>query len=360
MEKSVNHKLSRREAILLTGASVGAIAIGNSFLTPTAEAASTPDAQMKALLDELASFDAPPIEKQTPFNARNNPTIANAVMGILSKRGKPTVEAVGDVSHRLIPGPAGDLLVRIYQPKGSGSFPVLVYFHGGGWVIANLDTYDASCRALTNAANCIVVSVAYRQAPEAKFPAAAEDAYAATQWVMTSAGQIKGDPRRVAIGGESAGGNLAAVTCLMARDRGGKLPVHQMLVYPVTNYAFDTQSYQENANAKPLNRAMMQWFWGYYLRNEADGQNPYASPLRGNLRGLPAATVITADIDPLRSDGQAYAQKLRQAGVNVKSTNYTGVTHEFFGTGAVVDKAKQAVSESAAGLRTAFAGKTAR
>ncbi|MCY7272784.1 MAG: alpha/beta hydrolase fold domain-containing protein, partial [Phormidesmis sp. CAN_BIN44] len=142
----MNHKLSRREAILLTGASVGALAVGNSFLTQTAEAASTPDAQTKALLDELASFDAPPIEKQTPFNARNNPTIANAVMGILSKRGKPTVEAVGDVSHRLIPSPAGDLLVRIYQPKGSGSFPVLVYFHGGGWVIANLDTYDASCR----------------------------------------------------------------------------------------------------------------------------------------------------------------------------------------------------------------------
>lgn len=275
----------------------------------------------------------------------------------LPSRVKPAVEAVGDVSHQLIPGPDGELLVRIYRPKGNGPFPTLVYFHGGGWVIANLDVYDASCRALTNAANCMVVSVAYRQAPEHKFPAAAEDAYAATQWVLTNAARIKGDPKRVAVGGESAGGNLATVTCLMARDRKGKMPVHQMLVYPVTNYAFDTPSYQENANAKPLNQAMMKWFWGHYLSNAADGQNPYASPLRANLRGLPSATVITAEIDPLRSEGQAYAQRLREAGNAVKATNYTGVTHEFFGTGAVVNKAKQAVNEAAAGLRAGFVSK---
>lgn len=360
LNKQMNHELSRRKFVLLTGAGAAAIALSNTLLTETAEAASTPNAQMKAVLDELASFEAPPIEQQSPFNARNNPTIANAVMGLLAKRGRPAVEAVGDVSHRLIPGPEGDLLVRIYRPRGNGPFPVLVYFHGGGWVIANLDTYDGSCRALTNAANCVVVSVAYRQAPESKFPAAAEDAYAATQWVMTNAAQIKGDPRRVAVGGESAGGNLAAVTCLMARDRKGKLPVHQMLVYPVTNYAFDTPSYRENANAKPLSQAMMKWFWSYYLKNAADGQNPYASPLRGNLSGLPPATLITADIDPLRSEGQAYAQKLQAAGVAVKATNYTGVTHEFFGTGAVVDKAKQAVSEAAAGLRAGFAGRPVR
>ena len=356
----MNQELSRRKFVLLTGAGAAAIALGSPLLTETADAASTPDAQMKAVLDELGTLKAPPLEQQSPFNARNNPTIADAVTGLLAKRGKPAIEAVGDVSHKLIPGPEGDLLIRIYQPKGSGPFPVLVYFHGGGWVIANLDTYDASCRALTNAANCLVVSVAYRQAPESKFPAAAEDAYAATQWVMTNAAQIKGDPQRVAVGGESAGGNLAAVTCLMARDRKGKLPLHQMLVYPVTNYAFDTPSYQENANAKPLNQAMMKWFWRYYLRSAADGQNPYASPLRGNLSGLPPATVITADIDPLRSDGQAYAQKLQAAGVAVKATNYTNVTHEFFGTGAVVNEAKQAVSEAATGLRAAFAGKAPR
>ena len=354
----MNQEISRRKFVLLTGAGATALGLGSPLLSKTALSAGAPDAQMKAVLDELAAFEAPPIEKQSPFNARNNPTLASAVMGLLAKQGKPAVEMVQDVSHQLIPRPEGDILARIYRPKGNGPFPVLVYFHGGGWVIANLDTYDASCRALTNAANCIVVSVAYRQAPEYKFPAAVEDAYAATQWVLSNTATIKGDPKRVAVGGESAGGNLAAVTCLMARDRKGRMPLHQMLIYPVTNYAFDTPSYRENANAKPLNQAMMQWFWGYYLRNEADGQNPYASPLRANLRGLPSATVITAEIDPLRREGQAYAQRLREAGCSVRATNYLGVTHEFFGAGAVIDKAKQAVNEAAAELRAKFAGRT--
>lgn len=351
----MSHKLSRRDFVVLAGAGGAAIALGSPLLSKSAEAASTPDAQMKAVLDELAAFNAPPSEQLSPENARNNPTAADAVMGVLAKQGKPAVEMVGDVSHQLIPGPGGDLLARLYLPQGSGPFPVLVYFHGGGWVIANLDTYDASCRALTKAANCMVVSVAYRQAPEHKFPAAAEDAYAATQWVMANAAQLKGDPRRVAVGGESAGGNLAAVTCLMARDRRGKMPVHQMLIYPVTNYAFDTPSYQENANAKPLNKAMMQWFWGHYLKNESDGNNPYASPLKAeSLRGLPPATVVTADIDPLRDEGQAYAQRLREANVAVRATNYAKVTHEFFGMGAVVNKARQAVQAAATGLRSSF------
>jgi acetyl esterase len=174
-------------------------------------------------------------------------------------------------------------------------------------------------------------------------------------WVMTNAAKLKGDPSRVAVGGESAGGNLAAVTCLMARDRKGKMPVHQMLIYPVTNYAFDTLSYQENANAKPLNKAMMQWFWGHYLNNESDGNNPYASPLKAeSLLRLPPATVITADIDPLRDEGRAYAQRLQEAKIAVRATNYPNVTHEFFGMGAVVDKAKQAVQEAATGLRSSF------
>jgi len=351
----MNHKVSRREFVMLAGAGSAALALGIPLSTREAEAASAPDVQMKAVLDQLAAFKAPPIEQLSPENARNNPTATDAVVAVLAKQGRPAVEMVGDISHQLIPGPGGDLLARIYRPPGPGPFPVLVYFHGGGWVIANLDTYDSSCRALTKAANCMVVSVAYRLAPEHKFPAAAEDAYAATQWVMTNAAQLKGDPRRVAVGGESAGGNLAAVTCLMARDRKGKMPVHQMLIYPVTNYAFNTPSYQENANAKPLNKAAMQWFWGHYLNNPADGNNPYASPLRAeSLRGLPPATLITADIDPLRSDGQAYAQRLREAGVAVRATNYTGVTHEFFGMGSVVNKAKQAVSEAASGLRSGF------
>jgi acetyl esterase len=351
----VNYKISRRDLMVLAGAGGTAITLGNPFTTNSAEAASTPTAQMKAVLDELAAFNAPPLNKLSPENARNLPSAADAVIGVLAKQGKPAVEMVGDISHQLIPGPAGDLLARVYQPKGAKTFPVLVYFHGGGWVIANLGTYDASCRALANAANCIVVSVAYRQAPEHKFPAATEDAYAALQWVMANAAKFNGDPLRVAMGGESAGGNLAAVSCLMARDRQGKMPVHQMLIYPITNYAFDTPSYQENANASPLNKAGMQWFWSQYLNNAADGSNPYASPLRAeNLRGLPPTTVITADIDPLRSEGQTYAQRLKDDGVTVTATNYTSVTHEFFGMGSVVNKAKQAVNEAALGLRSGF------
>ena len=353
----MNHKISRRNFALLTGTGVTAMALGSPSVIELVEAATTPEAQMKAVLDELAAFNAPPISKLSPENARNNPTATDAVIGVLAKQGKPALEMVADISHQLIPSPAGDLLARVYLPQGKGPFPVLVYFHGGGWVIANLDTYDASCRALTNTARCMVVSVAYRQAPEHKFPAAAEDAYAALQWVMTNAAQLKGDPRRVAVGGESAGGNLAAVTCLMARDRQGKMPVHQMLIYPITNYAFDTPSYQEiGTNPKvPLDRPGMEWFWDKYLKNPADGSNPYASPLRAkSLKGLPPATVITADIDPLRSEGQAYAQRLRTEGVSVKAINYTNVTHEFFGMGAVVNKATQAVQQAADGLRSGF------
>ncbi|WP_287130273.1 alpha/beta hydrolase [Candidatus Cyanaurora vandensis] len=341
-------QLTRRDFVMF-GLTAAALHQGAKAAT------ATPDSQMSAVLNELATFGSPPLEKLSPLNARNSPTPANAVQSLLSKQSKPIVEPVAKVSHILIPGPMGDLLARVYQPQGTGPFPVLVYFHGGGWVIATLDTYDSSCRALTNAAGCVVVSVAYRQAPEAKFPAAPEDAYAAIQWVMNNTGRVGGDPQRVAVGGESAGGNLAAVTCLMARDRGGKMPVHQLLVYPVTNYAFDTPSYQESAQAKPLNAAMMRWFWGYYLANEAEGRNPYASPLRAtNFRGLPNATLITAQIDPLRSEGQAYGQKLREVGLTVKAVNYEGVAHEFFGMGAVVDKARAAVTEAAAGLRTGF------
>jgi len=326
----------------------------NVVTTPAAQAAA-PDAQMQMVLDQLMALEPPKIIDMTPFNNRQMSPLMLAVLAEVSERGLPPLEAVGDISHLLIPGPGGQLLIRIYTPRGAGPFPGLVYFHGGGWVIANLDTYDPSCRALCNAANCVVVSVAYRQAPEWKFPAAHEDAYAGLMWVMNNAARLAIDPAKIAVAGESAGGNLAAATTLMARDRGAKQPVHQLLVYPITNYAFDTSSYQENANAKPLDKPTMQWFFEQYLRRASDGTNPYVSPLRApNLRGLPSATVILAQIDPLRSEGEAYAGRLREAGVSVKSTIYEGVTHEFFTMSAVIDKAKQAVAEAAAGLKSAF------
>lgn len=273
---------------------------------------------------------------------------------------KPMPQPVGQIAHQLIPGQGGDILARIFTPKGDGPFPVIVYFHGGGWVIANLEVYEPSCRALCNEAEAIVVSVAYRQAPEHKYPAAADDAHAAVQWVMNNARQLNGDSSRVAVAGESAGGNLAAVACLRARDEGGRMPVAQLLVYPVTDASMNTPSYTEQANAKPLNAAMMQWFWKHYLKDESQGREPYASPMMaGNLAGLPPAIVITAELDPLRDEGEAYARRLADAGVSVDMRRFDGVTHEFFGLAGAVSKATEAVTEAANGLKKVWSTRSA-
>ena len=321
------------------------------------------DSDAQAVLDQYAKFNAPAIETLSPENARNNPTLKNAVEEMTAESftaravsiAKPMPQPVARISHQLIPGTGGDILARIYIPKGDGNFPVLVYFHGGGWVIANLDVYEPSCRALCNAAECIVVSVAYRQAPEYKYPAAVEDAYAALQWVMQNAQVLGGDPARVAVGGESAGGNLATVACLKARDEGGLMPVAQLLIYPVTDARMNTPSYQEQADAKPLNTAMMPWFWKHYLANESQKSEPYASPmLAQSLSGLPPAIVITAESDPLRDEGEAYARRLAAEGVSVTSRRFDGVMHEFFGLAGVVDKATEAVQEAADGLKRVF------
>lgn len=318
-----------------------------------------PNAQMKSVLDSYAQLGPLPVESLSPFNARQLPTLDRAVIKLVSQSAlerltTPAIQTVAKVEHILIPGPDGDLLARVYTPQGQGPFPVLIYFHGGGWVIANLDVYDSSCRALTQQSESIVVSVAYRQAPENTFPAAAEDAYAATQWIMTHANEIGGDPARVAITGESAGGNLATVACLMTRDRGGVMPAHQLLVYPITNMEEESSTYAEFADAKPLNSAMMRWFKKYYLGDTGDAGNPYVSPLKADVSGLPSATVITAEIDPLRAEGEAYGEKLKAAGIPTTVTRYNGVTHEFFSLPVVVDEAKNAVRQASAELKDAF------
>lgn len=360
--------LSRRTFVKLAGAGATAAVAGDVLNAPIAGATvqgqsssrlvqqmPALDPQMQTVINELMALEAPKIVDMTPFNARQIDPIKDAVLGVLTTQNKPPLEPVYNITHRLIPGGAGQqLLIRIYQPAGEGPFPAVVYFHGGGWVIANLESYDSSCRAITNAANCVVISVAYRQAPEFKFPAAPEDAFAAYKWVLANAASIRVDPTKVAVGGESAGGNLATVTALLARDRGAKLPVHQLLVYPITNYAFNTPSYQAFTDIMPLNTPLMQWFFAYYLRRPADGASSYVSPLRANVKGLPPATVITAEFDPLRDEGEEYARRLEAAGIPTTLTRYMGVTHEFFSMGAVVDKAKQAVAEAATGLKKSF------
>ncbi|MBC7809347.1 MAG: alpha/beta hydrolase [Akkermansiaceae bacterium] len=311
---------------------------------------------MQAVIEKFISFNVPPLITLTPQQARQQPTVADAVRGVLQDRGISTAPApVGSVVDRTVPGPAGLLPVRVYTPQGAGPFPVLVYFHGGGWVIATIDTYDSSCRALCNAAQCVVVSVEYRKGPENPFPAAHEDAYAATQYVMNNVGEFNGIAGKVAVGGESAGGNLATAVSILARDRGGRVAVHQLSVYPVANSDLNTPSMIENADAVPLSRSGIQFFVQNYLPNVGDRNSPLIALVNANLQNLPPVTIVAAGIDPLRSDGQALADRFRAANVSVRYQVYSGVTHEFFGTGAVVARARDAVSFAADGLLASFA-----
>jgi len=305
------------------------------------------DPQAKAFLDQLAAAGAPPLNSLPVAEARQ-------ALRTLFSAGAP--EPIAKVEDRQVPGPAGRIPVRIYTPGGRGPLPVLVYFHGGGWVLGDLETHDNTCRGLANAAGCVVVAVDYRLAPEHKFPAAPEDCYAAAKWVALNAAAFGGDPARLAVGGDSAGGNLAAAVALMAADRGAPTVAYQLLIYPVTAHAFDTPSYRENADGYLLTRDSMRWFWDHYLANENDGQNPYASPLRArDFRRLPPALVITAEFDPLRDEGEAYAARLREAGVPVEVKRYAGMIHGFFSLGHVMAQGKKAVADAAAGLRAAFA-----
>jgi acetyl esterase len=247
---------------------------------------------------------------------------------------------------------------RIYKPAGDGPYPVILYIHGGGWVLADLDTYDATPRALCNATNALVISTDYRHAPEHKFPAAHEDIFGVYQWTMKNAGRWGGDASRIAVVGESAGGNMAVALSMMAQAQGMQMPVHQVLVYPVADTSMTGESYKQHFDAKPLSGPMMKWFFDNTLSNDEDRMNHQINLIGAQtLNGLPPTTIITADIDPLRSEGEALANKLEKDGVPVSHQNYEGVTHEFFGMGAVVAKAREAVGFASGNLKEAFAGK---
>lgn len=353
----VRTALRKAKRLLFTAAALAAAtAFGRHPVALGAPSMAMPDPQMQAVLNQLAALHGKPIEKCTPAEARHQPGPGDAVKALLIHEGVSTApEHVASVEDKSVPGPAGLITVRVYKPEGDGPFPVLVYSHGGGYVIASVSAYDASCRALANDAKCMVISVAYRMAPETKLPAAQEDVYAVTQWVFHNVKDWNGDPKRIAVGGESAGGDLATETCLMARDRKGQMPIYQLLVYPITDNRLSWPSMQENAKAKPLSRAMMAWFFHYALTRPSDGLDPLISPLRAvSLQGLPPATVILAQIDPLRSEGAAYATRLKAAGVPVSMKIFTGVTHEFFGMSAVLDKAKEAQAFASQGLASVF------
>jgi acetyl esterase len=300
------------------------------------------DPRVRAFLEQVAAADMPVFDTMEE-QRRAADKMVEAMIG--------QGPSVAKVEDRPLPGPAGQIPARVYTPRGTEPFPVLVYFHGGGFWMGNIHQCDGICRELTDAVGCVVVSVEYRLAPEHKFPAAVEDCYAATRWVAENASALGADPTRVAVGGASAGGNLAAVVTLVARDRGAPPLMYQLLQYPVTNYAFDTLSYLESPEPNILTRDIMIWCWNLYLRTEADGDNPYASPLRApDLRGLPPALVITAEYDPLRDEGEAYAARLREASVPVVCTRLDGMIH-----GCVPVPLAEALQNEADGLRLAFA-----
>jgi acetyl esterase len=264
--------------------------------------------------------------------------------------------SVGSVSERTIQGPAGDLKLRIYHPAGQGPFALLAFFHGSGFVLCSLDTHDGMCRNLCAGAGCIVVSVDYRLAPEHKFPAGLDDCVLATRWVAEHALELNGDAGRLAVGGDSAGGNLAAATALRIRDEAGPALCGQLLIYPVTDYHTPgTPSYQENAEGYGLTRDTMRWFWHHYINDPKDAVQPYASPLRArDFSGLPPALVVTAEYDPLRDEGERYADKLRAAGTSCVLSRWRGMNHGFFFWVGLVDKADEAMAETCAWLRGIF------
>lgn len=311
---------------------------------------------MKRVLEARAKLGPKPIESLTVAEARTQPTVADAVTAVLQADGRPTsanalVPGVTS-ADRSIPGPAGELPVRIYTPKGNGPFPVVVYFHGGGWVLADKQVYDGGARGLSKAGKVVVLSVDYRLAPEAKFPAAWDDALAAYKWVLTNAASINGMPGKIGLAGESAGGNLAVSTAISAIAAGITPPRVIVAVYPVAQTGnMATDSYTDSALAKPLDKAMIAWFVDKLLANPADKMDPRLDIVHARLNGLPPVTIINAQIDPLRTDGVLLESALKQAGVTVTRKEYPGVTHEFFGTAAVVAAARDAQQLAGAELQ---------
>jgi acetyl esterase len=304
------------------------------------------DSDMQTVLNKFASFDAKAVEKITAVEARQQPTIADAVKGVLvdAKRDTTPTALVPGVTTRdiTVPGAAGALPATVYTPEGAGPFPVVLYFHGGGWVFADRKVYDGGARGISKQANAVVVSVDYRRAPENKFPAAHDDALAAYRWLSKNASAVNGDGKRLALAGESAGGNLAVATAVAAHKAGLTEPKHVLSVYPVAQSNTETESYRKYADAMPLNRPMMLWFIDNVTKGPADAKDPRIDLVHADLKGLPPVTVINAEIDPLRDDGAQLEKALRTAGVSVERKVYPGVTHEFFGTAAVVKKAEEA------------------
>ena len=304
--------------------------------------------QIKLALEALAKANLPPIQTLTAPKARE-------VMNAMSKARGGQPAPVAKTEDRKIAGPHGDVPARIHWPKAKGPHPVFVYFHGGGFVIGDIDTHDTIARNMCGGADVVVVSVDYRLAPEHKFPAAAEDAWAAYQWVRSGPSGLDIDPQRIAVGGDSAGANLAAVVALMARDAGHDNIRLQLLVYPVADFAMTSPSYRTYANGfGVLTADAMKWFTKHYLAQPEDAGDWRASPIKADLRNLPPALIMAAECDVLCDEGNAYAEALRKAGVSVERKEYAGMIHGFFGMTPVIDDAVAAQRYAIEALRRAL------
>jgi acetyl esterase len=310
------------------------------------------DPQAQAVIDLVIKSGRPAYHTLSPKEARQ-------LFRETRPASTPTPPEIGEVKNMTANGPGGPIPLRVYRPAGVAPdtpLPVLVYFHGGGWVIGDLDTHDVQCRQLTAEAGITVVAVDYRLAPEHKFPAAVDDAWAATRCVATHGTELGVDPTRLAVGGDSAGGNLAAVVALLARDSSeGPAIAYQVLVYPVTDVGSESESYRDFADGYLLTRDSMRWFTSHYLKSREEAEGWRASPLRAkSLAGLPPALVVTAGFDPLRDEGAAYAARLTASGVRVDYVCYGGMLHGFLPMGRLLDTAGRATSHVAASLRQAL------
>lgn len=306
----------------------------------------TLDSQVEEYLHSLSEQGLPPLYRLSLSEARETYRTLNV--------SDEPPDTVASVTNRTIPGVAGDIPIRTYTPSGDGPAPPLVFFHGGGWMLGDLETHDALCRALANATDCLVIAVDYRLAPEDRFPAGLEDCYAATRWVANNAESIGAKPGQLVIAGDSSGAALAVGVGMLARDRNGPVIDYQVLAYPPTDFSFDTDSYEENAQGYFLTRKDMERFWNAYLRSEHDGTHPYASPLRArSLAALPRTYILTCGFDPLRDDGRALAEKLSESGVPARHVQYENMIHGFLTMldDPELDRVREAIEEIGEAVR---------
>lgn len=311
------------------------------------------DHSMREVLDATQALGARPIETLSPQEARQEPLPGDGAKLVMRDRGIDPDSDLGVTTRDFsIAGETGTIAARVYNEEEAGSdAPLVVYWHGGGFVIADLDKYDATPRSIAKASGCVVISCHYRQGPEHKFPAAHDDAFAAYRWIVDNAASFGADANRIALMGESAGGNLALNVAIAARDQDAMRPESLVLVYPVASNDMNSESYREHEFAKPLSKALIQWMVGHYLNDMSEAADPRINLVDANLYGLPQTTIINAEIDPLRSDGELLAERLKAAGVEVSHSCYEGVTHEFFGMGLVVKDAAVAQSQAALAIK---------